>query len=77
MDYLELPIQTQRLRVRRFVEADRAAFLEFMLDPDCTRLLMFPDERHMPRGEADRIYMEDRIADFFARSLGSTSSATG
>jgi dipeptidyl-peptidase-4 len=32
-------------------------------------LLLFPDERHMPRAEADRIYMEERIADFFARAL--------
>lgn len=40
-------------------------------------LLMFPDERHMPRAEADRIYMEERIADFFARSLDTTTAATG
>ncbi len=32
-------------------------------------LLMFPDERHMPRSQADRIYMEERIADFFERNL--------
>ena len=40
-------------------------------------LLMFPDERHMPRGEADRIYMEERIAEFFDRALSTTSSAAG
>ncbi len=27
-------------------------------------LLLFPDERHMPRGEADRVYLEERIHDF-------------
>jgi dipeptidyl-peptidase-4 len=32
-------------------------------------LLVFPDERHMPRGLADRIYMEVRISGFFDRSL--------
>ena len=32
-------------------------------------LLMFPDERHMPRSQADRIYMEERITDFFERTL--------
>ena len=32
-------------------------------------LLMFPDERHMPRSQADRVYMEERIADFFERNL--------
>ena len=31
--------------------------------------LMFPDERHMPRSEADRVYMEERIAEFFQRAL--------
>lgn len=32
-------------------------------------LLLFPDERHMPRGIADRVYMEERIRDFFAENL--------
>jgi dipeptidyl-peptidase-4 len=32
-------------------------------------LLLFPDERHMPRGEADRVYMEERIRDFFLQHL--------
>jgi dipeptidyl-peptidase-4 len=32
-------------------------------------LLLFPDERHMPRRLADRIYMEERIRDFFIRHL--------
>ena len=32
-------------------------------------LLMFPDERHVPRGLADKVFMEERIASFFERSL--------
>lgn len=32
-------------------------------------LLIFPDERHMPRRHRDRIYMEERIWDFIERSL--------
>ncbi len=32
-------------------------------------LLLFPDERHMPRGEADRIYMEERILAFLEDAL--------
>ncbi len=32
-------------------------------------LLLFPDERHMPRGLADRIFMEERIGAFFRRAL--------
>lgn len=32
-------------------------------------ILLYPDERHMPRGEADRVHMEERIREFFAREL--------
>ena len=32
-------------------------------------LLLFPDERHMPRSLADRLYMEERISEFFRRNL--------
>ena len=32
-------------------------------------LLLFPGERHSPRSEADRLYMEERIADFFREQL--------
>lgn len=32
-------------------------------------LLIFPDERHMPRKDADRDYMEERIRDFFLANL--------
>ena len=31
--------------------------------------LLFPDERHSPRRLADRVYMEERIADFFKQAL--------
>jgi dipeptidyl-peptidase-4 len=33
------------------------------------RLLLFPDERHMPRGEQDRIFMEEQILGFFQDAL--------
>jgi dipeptidyl-peptidase-4 len=32
-------------------------------------LLLFPDERHTPRRQADRVYMEERIVDFFKKNL--------
>jgi dipeptidyl-peptidase-4 len=32
-------------------------------------LLLFPDERHMPRRLADRIYLEERIRDYFVENL--------
>lgn len=32
-------------------------------------LLIFPDERHMPRRMKDRLYMEERIWEFIKRSL--------
>jgi dipeptidyl-peptidase-4 len=32
-------------------------------------LLLFPDERHMPRKLEDRVYMEERIRDFFVEHL--------
>jgi dipeptidyl-peptidase-4 len=32
-------------------------------------LLLFPDERHMPRREEDLVYMESQITDFFERRL--------
>ena len=28
------------------------------------QLLAFPDERHLPRGHADRVYMQERIEAF-------------
>jgi dipeptidyl-peptidase-4 len=32
-------------------------------------LLLFPDERHMPRRQDDRTYMQQRIVDFFVENL--------
>lgn len=32
-------------------------------------LVIFPDERHMPRRHRDRLYMEERIWDFIQRYL--------
>jgi len=32
-------------------------------------LLLFPDERHVPRGLKDKVFMEQRIASFFERTL--------
>jgi dipeptidyl-peptidase-4 len=31
--------------------------------------LLFPDERHMPRHPADRIYLQERIVEYFRRNL--------
>jgi dipeptidyl-peptidase-4 len=33
------------------------------------QLLLFPDERHMPRRLEDRTFMEENIRDFFLREL--------
>jgi dipeptidyl-peptidase-4 len=38
-------------------------------------LLLFPDERHSPRRLRDRIYMEQRISDYFLRHLGGSSTS--
>lgn len=32
-------------------------------------LMIFPDERHLPRGHRDRVYMEERIWDFIDNNL--------
>ena len=32
-------------------------------------LLLFPDERHMPRKLADRVYMEEHIRDYLVQNL--------
>jgi len=40
-------------------------------------LLLFPDERHSPRKLRDRVYMEQRISDYFVRWLGSTNHSAG
>jgi dipeptidyl-peptidase 4 len=33
-------------------------------------LMLFPDERHMPRRLADRVFMEEQIVEFFKKYLG-------
>ncbi len=33
-------------------------------------LMLFPDERHGPRRLADRVYLEERLRDFFLETLG-------
>ncbi len=40
-------------------------------------LMLFPDERHMPRSEADRVYMEERMRDFFLEQLGPAALVKG
>jgi dipeptidyl-peptidase-4 len=40
-------------------------------------LMLFPDERHMPRSEADRVYMEERMRDFFVEQLGPVALVQG
>jgi dipeptidyl-peptidase-4 len=32
-------------------------------------LLLFPNERHMPRSQADRVFMEERVRDYFLQHL--------
>jgi dipeptidyl-peptidase-4 len=32
-------------------------------------LLIFPDERHLPRGEPDRVFLEQRLLDHFDAAL--------
>ncbi|MFW5708879.1 MAG: DPP IV N-terminal domain-containing protein [Chloroflexota bacterium] len=32
-------------------------------------VLLFPDERHMPRNPVDRVYLNERIADYFLQNL--------
>lgn len=40
------------------------------------QLLVFPDERHMPRHEKDRIYMEESVMDFISEKIGMPFSCT-
>lgn len=40
-------------------------------------LLLFPDERHSPRRLRDRIYMEQRISDYFLRHLSTPLAGSG
>lgn len=38
-------------------------------------LLIFPDERHSPRRLRDRVYMEQRISEYFVRNLSSSATS--
>ncbi|HKQ97326.1 MAG TPA: DPP IV N-terminal domain-containing protein [Candidatus Polarisedimenticolia bacterium] len=38
-------------------------------------LLTFPDERHLPRGQADRVLLERRLIEHFDRALGVTPAS--
>lgn len=40
-------------------------------------LLLFPDERHSPRRLRDRIYMEQRISDYFLKHLSTPTAGSG
>lgn len=40
-------------------------------------LLLFPDERHSPRRLRDRIYMEQRISDYFLKYLSAHPAGSG
>merc|ERR1711862_674241 len=40
-------------------------------------LVIFPDERHSPKRVRDRIYMEQRISDFFIKAFGMIGAAGG
>jgi dipeptidyl-peptidase-4 len=51
----------------RLVNALVAAGKDFTLQ-------VFPDERHMPRGPAERRYLEARITAFFERHLGADAT---
>ena len=39
-------------------------------------LLIFPDERHMPRKPEDQVYMESLIVDYFVRHLASQGESS-
>jgi RimJ/RimL family protein N-acetyltransferase len=47
---IDIPFETERLRIRRFESKDLDAFLEFMLDEDSTKYLMFEDAQKTEQG---------------------------
>lgn len=47
---IDIPFETERLRIRRFESKDLDAFLEFMLDEDSTKYLMFEDAQRTEQG---------------------------
>ncbi|HUF33877.1 MAG TPA: DPP IV N-terminal domain-containing protein [Acidimicrobiales bacterium] len=40
-------------------------------------LQLFPDERHVPRGEADRVFMEERVVGFLEKHLSGAAPGRG
>ena len=49
----DLHIETKRLSIRPFQEKDLDLFLEFMLDENATKYLMFTDEQKTKQGATD------------------------
>ncbi|MEE9190943.1 MAG: GNAT family N-acetyltransferase [Candidatus Neomarinimicrobiota bacterium] len=47
---IQIPIETDRLVIRRFKEKDLKAFLEFMLDAEATQYLTFEDKQKTEGG---------------------------
>lgn len=47
---LKVPLETRRFIIRRFEEKDFLAFLEFMLDEESTKFLMFETEQKTEAG---------------------------
>ena len=50
------------------------ALIEHRKDYD---LLLFPNERHMPRSAKDREYMEERVRDFLVEALAAPAPSPG
>ena len=47
---IDLPIETKRLVIRRFIDSDLELFLAFMLDERSTKYLMFDEEQKTKSG---------------------------
>ncbi|AFY69595.1 GCN5-related N-acetyltransferase [Thalassoporum mexicanum PCC 7367] len=50
---INLPIESDRLVIRKFIPADLEPYLEFMLDPDSTKYLAFEPEQKTSAGATD------------------------
>jgi [ribosomal protein S5]-alanine N-acetyltransferase len=53
---IDIPFETEHLRIRRFEPKDLDEFLEFMLDKESTEYLMFEEEQKTERGARDLFY---------------------
>jgi RimJ/RimL family protein N-acetyltransferase len=49
-DFVEIPMATERLEIRRFEPADLEPYLRFMTDPDSTRYLALTPEQETEAG---------------------------